>query len=212
MSKINPVIIDYGVGNIFSLKNAIEFNGHKPFLTNDLELIDKASHIFLPGVGSFEKAIEELKNKNLFDFLKKCKNKKIMGICLGMQLLFEKSFEMGEHLGLGLLKGVVDKIEFTDKNSLLNNKVPNIGWHETKIDKNFRSDPIFFNNRVFNYYFIHSYHAKSLESGTLVSYIELGKRKIPAIVKNQNIYGCQFHPEKSRKQGLNLIKNFLEKI
>ena len=143
MSKINPVIIDYGVGNIFSLKNAIEFNGHKPFLTNDLELIDNASHIFLPGVGSFEKAIDELKNKNLFDFLKKCKNKKIMGICLGMQLLFEKSFEMGEHLGLGLLKGVIDKIEFTDKNSLLNNKVPNIGWHETKINENFKSDPIF---------------------------------------------------------------------
>lgn len=212
MLKINPVIIDYGVGNIFSLSKAIEYCGYKAILTDNLELIDKASHLFLPGVGSFERAVLELKKRSLFNYLKKNKEKKIMGICLGMQLLFEKSFEMGEHAGLGIFKGVIQKINFKKKIYYSESKIPNIGWHRIKVNKNYLKDPIFFNISDLNYYFLHSYYAKISNVKNQVAFIDLNDCKIPAIIKEKNIYGCQFHPEKSRNQGLNILKNFLEKI
>ena len=211
--KINPVIIDYGVGNLYSLRKAIEFTGFDPIITNKVEEIEKSSHIFLPGVGSFYKAVQNLKDIELFDYIKNLnfKNKKIMGICLGMQLLFESSEEDQFSEGLSLIKGNVKKIKFKNDQNKKSYKIPNIGWFKLKYNQEYKKDGIIrgTNLKKDSFYFVHSYCVTNLKDENLIASIDYNNISIPAIVKNENIFGTQFHPEKSREFGLNLIKNFL---
>lgn len=205
MSLKKIVIIDHGLGNILSLKRSISILGYNASLTSDNDEILNSSHIFLPGVGQFVKAVEILKKKKLFNFLRSLKKKKILGICLGMQLLHSYSDEEQGSEGLSFFKEKIIKIEI-DENSRKDNKVPNIGWRKIIINN---EDQILKNIKDVNFYFVHSYMAQYNKENCL-SYIDYSNIKIPAIVKVGNVYGCQFHPEKSSGSGLQFIKNFIE--
>ena len=198
-------IIDYGVGNLFSLVSSFKAIGADTVITGDIETIKKADKLILPGVGAFGDAIKKLRETSLDKVLiEQAKNgKPVMGICLGMQMLFEKSYEYGEHEGLGLLKGEVVPME----NRLPENlKIPHIGWNALIFKK---ENPLFkYINNGDCVYFVHSYYAEGCESSLLAT-AEYGKELTAAVAKG-NIYGCQFHPEKSGKVGLNILKAFCE--
>lgn len=197
-------IIDYGVGNLFSLKSSLDAIDEESIITSDKETIQNADRVILPGVGAFEDAINKLENSGLKDLIIELskQNKPILGICLGMQLLFEKSYEFGVFNGLGIIKGDICPIK-DDVNCDL--KIPHMGWNSLQIvDKN---------NLLFKYindndyvYFVHSFYAKNCEE-SLTSYTEYGA-KITATVAKGNTYGCQFHPEKSGEVGLKILKAF----
>ena len=198
-------IIDYGVGNLFSLVSSLKAIGEEAIITSDSEDIKKADKLILPGVGAFGDAIEKFEVSGLKDtVLQEVKNgKAILGICLGMQMLFEKSYEFGEYEGLGLLKGEVIAMNGTLPESL---KIPHIGWNALK----FKAD-----NKLFSLindddcvYFVHSFYATGCEDSLLAT-TEYGK-EITAAVAKGNVYGCQFHPEKSGKVGLGILRAFCE--
>ena len=199
-------IIDYGVGNLFSLKSSFESIGEEVFVSGDKEELKKAQGLILPGVGAFEDAIAKLRENGLDEFVKEqaANGKPLMGICLGMQLLFEKSFEYGEHEGLSLLKGQVVPMLHSIPEEL---KIPHIGWnalHITNADcplfKELKKDDCV--------YFVHSYYAEGCED-SLAATTEYGK-ELTAAVSKGNIYGCQFHPEKSGEVGMKILKAFVE--
>lgn len=195
MRKI--AIIDYSVGNILSLKHALTYIGYSPIITNDLKLLEKSTHLILPGVGAFGFAMKRLKAKKLDSFIKDRVKKKIpiMGICLGLQLLFEKSEEFGNPKGLGILKGNVKKIVAKK------NRIPITGWIETEEKKNY--------NKYF--YYTHSYHCEPKNKNIITNYYRINNKKIVSGIKFENITGYQFHPEKSSNHGLELLKDFIEK-
>ena len=195
------IIIDYGVGNLDSLKRACEEIGFQVVISNDEQMIEQASSIILPGVGAYKAAMTELKKLNLIELIKSKVNKgtPILGICLGMQLLYEFSEENEKTEGLGLLKGSVKQIPEIVK-------VPHMGWNKLIFNRNdsllkYVSDGDYV-------YFVHSYYVNSANQ-ELVAYCDYGT-KIPAIIQSGNIYGMQFHPEKSAESGLNLLKAFKE--
>jgi glutamine amidotransferase len=198
-------IIDYGVGNLFSLTQSLKKIGADAVVTADKETIRKADKIILPGVGAFEDAIKKLRSQNLDSLIiEEAKNgKKIMGICLGMQMLFEKSYEYGEHIGLGLLKGNVVAMKGKIPETL---KIPHIGWNALIFKK---EAPLFKyikdNDCV---YFVHSFYATDCEQSVIAT-AEYGK-ELTAAVRCENVMGCQFHPEKSGRVGLNILKAFCE--
>ena len=205
-------VIDYGVGNLFSLLSSLNYVGLDTKLTNDIEEIKNAKGIILPGVGAFRDAIGNLEKYGLKEILiNEAKNgKPFLGICLGMQMLFEKSYEYGEYEGLGLINGTVEEIKkYISKNSDL--KIPHMGWNSLIINDSFKDDKILkdVDNNEYVYY-VHSYFAKT-DMKNIVAYSEYGT-KIPGIVKNENVYGMQFHPEKSGDTGLKLLKNWGELI
>ncbi|MCR5541613.1 MAG: imidazole glycerol phosphate synthase subunit HisH [Ruminococcus sp.] len=198
-------IIDYGAGNIFSVKNALDHLGVESKLTDKKEDLIAADEIILPGVGAFPWAMNMLKNSGLVDTIKEqAKVKPFLGICLGMQLLFEKSYEFEECDGLGLIKGRVDKI--TDPGLV----IPHMGWNKLEYNK---QTPIFKGLGDDEYvYFVHSYKALCENEDNLYAYSEYGS-KVPAVVgDNGFVYGCQFHPEKSGETGLKILKNFAELV
>ena len=198
-------IIDYGVGNLFSLTSSFKYVGADVCVTSDPEEIKKADKIILPGVGAFGDAIKKLKDTGLDKIVIEEANngKPLMGICLGMQLLFEKSYEYGEHNGLGLLKGSVVPMENYIDKSL---KIPHIGWNALSIKKD---SPLFkYLKNGDHVYFVHSYFAKDCDESLLAT-TEYGK-ELTAAVAYKNIYGCQFHPEKSGDIGLKILKAFCE--
>ena len=205
-------VIDYGVGNLFSLLSSLNYVGLDTKLTNNIEEIKNAKGIILPGVGAFRDAIGNLEKYGLKEILiNEAKNgKPFLGICLGMQMLFEKSYEYGEYEGLGLINGTVEEIKkYISKNSDL--KIPHMGWNSLIINNSFKDDKILkdVNDNEYVYY-VHSYFAKT-DMKNIVAYSEYGT-KIPGIVKNENVYGMQFHPEKSGDTGLKLLKNWGELI
>ena len=205
-------VIDYGVGNLFSLLSSLNYVGLDTKLTNDVKEIKNAKGIILPGVGAFRDAVSNLEKYGLKDILvDEAKNgKPFLGICLGMQMLFEKSYEYGEFEGLGLIKGTVEEIKkYIPENSDL--KIPHMGWNSLIINERFKDDKILkdVDNNEYVYY-VHSYFAKT-DMKNIVTYSEYGT-KIPGIVKNENVYGMQFHPEKSGDTGLKLLKNWGELI
>ncbi|SEK93130.1 imidazole glycerol phosphate synthase subunit HisH [Ruminococcus albus] len=198
-------IIDYGAGNIFSVKNALDHLGVESKLTDKKEDLIAADEIILPGVGAFPWAMNMLKNSGLVDTIKEqAKVKPFLGICLGMQLLFEKSFEFEECDGLGLIMGRVDKI--TDPGLV----IPHMGWNKLEYNKEV---PIFKGLGNDEYvYFVHSYKAFCESEDNLYAYSEYGS-KVPAVVgDNGFVYGCQFHPEKSGETGLKILRNFAELV
>lgn len=192
-------IIDYGMGNLRSVQKAFEYIGQSAKITDRaVDLID-ASHIVLPGVGAFKDAMTSLNQSGIVDTLKKeiAKGKPFLGICLGMQMLFDKSYEDGEFDGLGLIKGEVVKFDTTLK-------VPHIGWNELKLKKR---TPLFDGVDDMNFYFVHSYHAsgcnkEDVETTCIYDY------EFVASVNKDNVWGAQFHPEKSGDTGLKLLSNF----
>ena len=197
-------IIDYGCGNLFSLSRSLQFLGIESKITGDADEISNADKIILPGVGAFGDAADKLRATGHAELLKKLagEGRYILGICLGMQLLFEKSYEYGEHDGLGLLEGGVYALD-EDISGL---KVPHMGWNKLDI---VRDDPIFSNAGKDDYfYFVHSFYAKNCDS-CLLATAEYGV-DVPAVVGRNNVYGTQFHPEKSGERGLALLKTFAE--
>ncbi len=197
------VVVDYGVGNLFSVVNTLKLISSDVVVSSEKEVIEKADKIILPGVGAFRDAVNKLKEKDLFNLIKE-KAKQgtyILGICLGMQLLFEKSFEFGEYEGLGLLKGEIRPID--SQNGAL--KIPHMGWNKLKIVK---EGGILSEIKDGDYvYFVHSYCAKNCPS--ISSFAEYGEQ-ITATVWDKNVFGCQFHPEKSGEVGLKILKAFCE--
>ena len=197
-------IIDYGMGNIHSVQKALESMGAKTVVTNkpaDIKACDKA---VLPGVGAFDDAMQELKKQNLISTLTEhIKNKKIfLGICLGMQLLFESSEEARESKGLGILKGTVNKFENKD-----NLKVPHMGWNQLKVKNT--SCPLLKDIPDNSYvYFCHSYYPKPQDERIIAATTDYGV-DFTSILWQDNIYGAQFHPEKSQETGLKILRNFV---
>ena len=200
-------IIDYGMGNLKSIKNALKLLNIESVSTSDKEVIRKAKAIILPGVGAFKQAMDNLKEKSLDTLIKEVakEEKLILGICLGMQLLFEKGFEGEEEEGLGLLKGDIKKLHPKERV-----KIPHMGWNKliaNNEEENFSSLSL----DKFVYY-VHSFMATDYEDKDLVAYSNYGGLKIPGIVRKDNIIGMQFHPEKSGEAGLNLLKEFGEMV
>ena len=198
-------IVDYGVGNLFSLKSSLGSIGADVIVTSNPDEIRSADRILLPGVGAFEDAAKKLFDSGLGDVIieQASKGKKLLGICLGMQLLFEKSFEYGEHKGLGLIKGEIRPIKDVIPQDL---KIPHIGWNSLEFTKE---------NELFKYikngdfvYFVHSFYATCCDESVIAT-AEYGA-PLTAAVANKNVYGCQFHPEKSGEVGLKILKAFCE--
>ena len=199
-------VIDYGVGNLFSLSSSLAYLGLENKITRSARELDEASHIILPGVGAFGDAMEKLASTGLVPELERQaeNGKPLLGICLGMQLLFEKSYEYGEHAGLGFVKGEVCPLEPDLADKTL--KVPQIGWNALHILKD---DPLFRYIREGEYvYYVHSYYGKHCAESTLaVSDYSL---PVTGVVRAGKVYGTQFHPEKSGDTGLRILKAFSE--
>lgn len=198
-------IIDYGVGNLFSLKSSLASIGAEAVVTSDPEVIHSADRILLPGVGAFEDAAKKLCDCGLDKVVvEEAKSgKPLLGICLGMQLLFEKSYEYGEHKGLCLIKGEVRPMKGVIPEDY---KIPHIGWNGLRFKKE---------NPLFRYiqdgdcvYFVHSYYGANCDDAVIAT-TEYGAELTAAVAKG-NVYGCQFHPEKSGPVGLAILKAFSE--
>lgn len=200
------VIVDYGVGNLFSLQSSFAFIGKEAVVSNDPDMIKKADRLILPGVGAFSDAAKKLHDSDLDKLLlqKAADGTPIMGICLGIQLLFESSMEYGVHAGLGLIKGVVRPIEEVIPRTL---KIPHIGWNALHFSG--EKHPIFrYIDDGSHVYFVHSYYAADCEEA-LIATTEYGAA-LTAAAANGNVCGCQFHPEKSGNIGLNILRGFCE--
>lgn len=198
-------IVDYGVGNLFSLKSSFAAIGIDVTVTADKAEIEKADKIVLPGVGAFEDAAKKLHSSGLADVIKEQADhgKPLMGICLGMQLLFEKSYEYGAHDGLGLISGTVRPISEIIPREY---KIPHIGWNALRFKQH---SPLFRYIAEGDFvYFVHSYYAAECDASVIAT-AEYGG-ELTAAASNKNVFGCQFHPEKSGKVGLNILKAFAE--
>ena len=203
------VIIDYGMGNLSSVKNALNFLGLESKISSDEEDIRNANALILPGVGAFPDAMENIERLSLDKIIREevAKNKPLLGICLGMQLLFENGFEGLERKGLGLLKGSIVKMKNDKKNNI---KIPHIGWNNLIYNK---KDELFNSIEEGKFvYYVHSYFVQGYNDDDLVAYSEYGENKIPGVVRCKNVMGAQFHPEKSGTVGLTILKNFGELI
>ncbi|MBO7149682.1 MAG: imidazole glycerol phosphate synthase subunit HisH [Clostridia bacterium] len=199
------VIVDYGVGNLFSLVSSFSAIGVDAVASGDAEVIRKADKIILPGVGAFGDASKKLFESGLADVIvEQVKlGKPLLGICLGMQLLFERSFEYGEHKGLGLIKGEIRPIKDVIPEDY---KIPHIGWNALKFHK---ESPLFkFIKDGDCVYFVHSFYGADCEESVIAS-AEYGAN-LTASVQNGNVFGCQFHPEKSGNVGLNILRAFCQ--
>lgn len=198
------VIIDYNVGNLLSVQSAFDRVGLDTIISRDKEVIEQADAIVLPGVGSFYIAMENLKKFGLIEILTKQKEAgiPILGICLGMQILFEKGYEVKETAGLGFLHG---EVRFMD----IKEKIPHMGWNQLHI---VQKHPIVkYTKEKDDVYFVHSFQA-ICPNDQLVAYSDYGDTKITAIVAKENVMGCQFHPEKSGALGSYILKAFKEMI
>ena len=198
-------IIDYGVGNLFSLQSSFAAIGEKAVVTSDEAVIAEADRLILPGVGAFEDAAKKLRDTGMADVIKRetAAGKPLMGICLGMQLLLEKSYEYGEHEGLGLIGGSVRPIADVIDSDL---KIPHIGWNPLIVKK---PSPLFkYLNDGDCVYFVHSYYAADCSDS--VTAVAEYSAELTASVENGNVFGCQFHPEKSGDVGLKILKAFCE--
>ena len=199
-------IVDYGVGNLFSLCASLKKIGAEAIVTRDPEVLTKADKIILPGVGAFGDAMDKLESTGLVPHIKKlaAEGKPFMGICLGMQLLFERSFEFGEKQGLGFIKGSVCALADDIPETL---KVPHMGWNALDIVK--KDEPLLkYVKQGECVYYVHSFYAKDCDE-SVAAYSEYSTR-VPGIVRQGNVCGCQFHPEKSGETGLNILRAFAE--
>lgn len=193
-------VIDYGMGNLRSVEKAFQYLGFDVCVTDRKEDLGRASHIILPGVGAIADALLRLERRGLIKEIAKqaASGKPFLGICLGMQLLFDKSYENGEYKALGLVKGEVSPFQ------LENMRVPHMGWNSLIMKDN----ALFRNDGEEKYvYFVHSYHAAGVPKENIIAETEYEYRFVSAVQKD-NLFGLQFHPEKSGETGLNMLKNF----
>ena len=210
MKKIT--IIDYGCGNILNLARAIKFLGYEIEMTHDEKKIFNSSHVILPGVGAFGNAIKQLEKYNLRSIILEYakSNKPLLGICLGMQILLTSSREFGIHKGLDLINGEVIKIS-NKKNKGI--KIPHVGWNEIypNKDKKKWENKILKNDLIGkSFYFVHSFVAITKNPNSTIAISNYSGISIPAVVSVDNVFGCQFHPEKSSDNGLTILRNFCE--
>ena len=199
-------IVDYGVGNLFSLKSSLRAIGAEAAVTRDREVLRRARQVILPGVGAFGDAAARLRESGMFDAVleQAASGKPLLGICLGMQLLFQRSFEYGEHQGLGLIPGEIRPIRPVIGPEL---DVPHMGWNGLHFPADRPRSPIFAALREGEHvYFVHSYAGFACED-SLIASTEYGA-ELTAAVERGNVYGTQFHPEKSGETGLNILRAF----
>src|SRR3989344_4968732 len=198
------VVINYGMGNVGSVKNALDFLGATSVLSKDARDIEKASHIILPGVGAFSDGMNNLRKFGLIPVLKEevlKKKKPLLGICLGLQLLAEKGEEGGAHEGLGFINGTVRRFRVDTKKF----RIPHIGWNDVSPT----GDDILFNGISSTiFYFVHSFFLEPTSKDVIAATCSYGE-EFTAAIREKNIFGTQFHPEKSQKSGLALLKNFI---
>jgi imidazole glycerol-phosphate synthase subunit HisH len=200
MSGARIVVVDYDMGNLFSVRNALKAVGYEPTISDDPAVVASADGIVLPGMGAFGNGMRKLTERGLIAPVKAfaASGKPVLGICLGMQLLYEYGEEYGGGPGLGLLKGRVTRLPDTVK-------LPQIGWNEVQV---FDPHPLFDHlPRSYYAYFDHSYAADDIDLRTLFGTTEYG-RSYPCVVASQNVMGIQFHPEKSSRAGLQMLENF----
>ena len=203
---MKTVIIDYGMGNLHSVKNAFDFIGEDSLISSDFSDFDKADALLLPGVGAFPDASKVLYESGAAEKIKELclvKNKPLLGICLGMQLLLEESDEVKLTMGLGLIGGRCERITDTGL------KIPHMGWNDLVIDD--EKCPLFSYTKQGDYvYFVHSFKAVLKDRANLCAHTFYGE-EIPAVIGNgKNVFGAQFHPEKSEKVGLGMLKSFAD--
>ena len=201
------VIVDYGMGNLKNVYNALKYLNIPSKISKDTNEIKNADKLILPGVGSFKEAMKNLNNLESYVLIREKANDgtPLLGICLGMQMLFEKGYENGESKGLNLINGQVTLL-----NPRENVKIPHIGWNRLEVNKdsalisNLRKDSFV--------YYVHSFAATNVKDEDLIAFSSYGGLKVPSIVCKNNIYGAQFHPEKSGEVGLKILKNFGEMV
>ena len=205
-------IIDYGCGNILNLARAIKFIGYEVDITHDKNKIINSSYVILPGVGAFGNAMKQIEKYNLRNTILEyaTSNKPLLGICLGMQILLTVSYEFGAHDGLGLIEGKVIKIS-NEKNKEI--KIPHMGWNEIYPNNNKKE----WKNKILknpsigkSFYFVHSFVCITKDYDSTIAVCNYSDISIPAVIATGNVYGCQFHPEKSADNGLAVLKNFCE--
>ena len=202
MSKL-VAIVDYQMGNVASVKKALNKIGAQAIISQDTADFKKATHIVLPGVGAFGAGMQQFKKSKVFDLVRKRVHDDkipILGICLGMQLFADQGFEHGTHKGLGWIEGVSIRLEGGDM------RLPHVGWDDIDIA---HEDILLRNLPDRNFYFVHSYHIECRDSSIVTSTCSYGKPFV-ATLRKENIFGTQFHPEKSQLSGLQLLKNFFE--
>tara|TARA_B110000014_G_C20019753_1_gene529037 strand:+ start:224 stop:865 length:642 start_codon:yes stop_codon:yes gene_type:complete len=212
MSSQKITIIDHGCGNILNLVRSIKFLGYETDVTNNSKKIINSSHVILPGVGAFGNVMQQLREQNLQkSILEYAKlQKPLLGICLGMQILLTSSHEFGFHKGLGLIDGEVVKLSVKNKNDF---KIPHVGWNEIypSDDKKKWDSKILKNLLVGkSFYFVHSFMCITKNPNLTIATCNYAGTSIPSVISSGNIFGCQFHPEKSAKDGLTILKNFCE--
>lgn len=203
-------IIDLKISNLHNVKLACEKVGIKNIITSNSNLINQANAIILPGVGSFKEAMKKIKDLKLNKvILKSIKEKKpFLGICLGMQLLFNSSNEFGNCKGLNILKGNIKQLKYSE-NKKIKFSIPHTGWNQINFFRKKNMLKIFSGLRKTEYmYFVHSYYVSTKEKNYIGSYTQYGSNKFPSIVTKDNIFACQFHPEKSGSAGLKIYENF----
>ena len=200
-------IIDYGMGNLFSVHNAVQKLDYDVLISSDPVKLEQCQKLILPGVGAFGDMMKNIKESQLDAFIEnwvRKEKKPLLGICLGMQSFFESSEENGIHEGFGFFKG---QIVFMKDQKV---RVPHIGWNDL-IKEN--EHPIFSKLSAYPYvYYVHSYYASNMDPDELIGYCNYGTMKIPGLVMHENVMGCQFHPEKSGEDGLKILQYYLEEF
>jgi glutamine amidotransferase len=200
-------IIDYGMGNLRSVQKAFAVMGSQALVTRERRVLEDASHLVLPGVGAFGDCMANLERYELIDPIRRgvAQGKPFLGICLGLQLLFTESEEFGRHKGLDLLSGVVKK--FPGNGAMAGLKVPHMGWNDITIQR--QAPPLRGLPSGAFFYFVHSYYPVPADPGVVATVTDYGVRFASSVWRD-NVFACQFHPEKSQALGLRLLKNFAE--
>lgn len=212
-SNRTVVIVDYGLGNLFSLQRALNHLGHNPVTSHDPSFIKRADHLILPGVGAFGDGMSNLRNRELIEPIVEYaqSGKPLLGICLGMQLLMTESEEFGSHEGLNLIGGKVKRFPNPKPNGL-QYKIPNVGWRALRIHKKEQAGRQTILDGITDdtcMYFVHSYFVIPDNDEYVLAETDCGGVSYCSVVCKQNICGCQFHPEKSGEKGLEILRNFI---
>ena len=218
--EINIAIVDYGLGNLFSVKRACEYFGARAIITNGKEEILSADAVILPGVGAFGYAMNALRSLDLVAILQDLaeSSKPIMGICLGMQLLMNKSYELGNHDGLGIIKGVVRRFENPADPTGKRLKVPQIGWNQIYVSSKGGEDASWENSVLGDLsggefmYFNHSFYVQPEEPEVILSVSHYGNIEFCSSIERKNVFACQFHPERSGIDGLKIYGKLISLI
>lgn len=219
MKRSEVVVVDYGMGNLFSISRAISYLGGNALISAEPKKIEAAERLILPGVGAFGEGMKELKNRHLIEPILSyvTKERPFLGICLGMQIMLTQSDEFGKHNGLNLFEGNVIRFREPEPDNKFF-KIPHFGWNKIfpsaeKKTNDFPSDTVLKNIPTDSYfYFVHSYYCQPLEQELILAESEYGLDKFCAVMGKNNIYGCQFHPERSGQKGLALLKTFLYEL